>query len=392
MSKMIKKYDTKDFRKVNKNDCPLFIELYDDHVFVQYEDGVTNFFFDKIKSIYHSPASFSQTFSKIAFSTIENDVVPFQEELTKWNFNKIIHMTAGAFSYKKTIAFSNELFLEIKKAFNSYKEKDKIGNKNYNAKETLFYKKFLERYNIDFDVFKKELHFVTGYHRAYDKLGFKDVGYGNNSRYAYSIAYSDKFIIILQDAYCPDGRMNQIQGFSTKIFTKLFTNKEIDSEYINLLEEYGRKFDTITNVVYRMNDIKYFEFVDHKNTYSTNNNSKLGVAVNEALFGTAAALSSAQRNINTKTFDHSAFRLVKEFNANIPEIYFDVWDVEHSKEIRDLINLKSIESYRQKSNISLSSNSNISNADEIRKYKSLLDDGIITEEEFQAKKKELLGL
>ena len=33
-----------------------------------------------------------------------------------------------------------------------------------------------------------------------------------------------------------------------------------------------------------------------------------------------------------------------------------------------------------------------SNADEIRKYKGLLDDGIITEEEFNAKKKELLGL
>ncbi|WP_368258861.1 PH domain-containing protein [Enterococcus gallinarum] len=33
-----------------------------------------------------------------------------------------------------------------------------------------------------------------------------------------------------------------------------------------------------------------------------------------------------------------------------------------------------------------------SNVDEIRNYKSLLDDGIITQEEFDAKKKELLGL
>lgn len=35
---------------------------------------------------------------------------------------------------------------------------------------------------------------------------------------------------------------------------------------------------------------------------------------------------------------------------------------------------------------------NISSADEIRKYKELLDDGIITEEEFNAKKKQLLNL
>lgn len=34
----------------------------------------------------------------------------------------------------------------------------------------------------------------------------------------------------------------------------------------------------------------------------------------------------------------------------------------------------------------------ISKADEIRKYKELLDDGIITEEEFDKKKKELLGI
>lgn len=33
-----------------------------------------------------------------------------------------------------------------------------------------------------------------------------------------------------------------------------------------------------------------------------------------------------------------------------------------------------------------------SDADEIRKYKALLDDGIITQEEFDAKKKQLLGL
>ena len=34
----------------------------------------------------------------------------------------------------------------------------------------------------------------------------------------------------------------------------------------------------------------------------------------------------------------------------------------------------------------------LSNADELRKYKQLLDDGIITQEEFDAKKKQLLGL
>ncbi len=37
-------------------------------------------------------------------------------------------------------------------------------------------------------------------------------------------------------------------------------------------------------------------------------------------------------------------------------------------------------------------NASTSNADELRKFKQLLDEGIITDEEFQKKKKELLGL
>lgn len=42
--------------------------------------------------------------------------------------------------------------------------------------------------------------------------------------------------------------------------------------------------------------------------------------------------------------------------------------------------------------VSQSPASNISSADELKKYKDLLDDGIITQEEFDAKKKQLLGL
>ena len=44
------------------------------------------------------------------------------------------------------------------------------------------------------------------------------------------------------------------------------------------------------------------------------------------------------------------------------------------------------------SNVSEVQTETISAADEIRKFKGLLDDGIITQEEFDAKKKELLGL
>ena len=40
----------------------------------------------------------------------------------------------------------------------------------------------------------------------------------------------------------------------------------------------------------------------------------------------------------------------------------------------------------------IQSTTSTSNADELKKYKELLDDGVITQEEFDAKKKQLLGL
>lgn len=46
---------------------------------------------------------------------------------------------------------------------------------------------------------------------------------------------------------------------------------------------------------------------------------------------------------------------------------------------------------RQKQN-EISHESNTSDADELKKYKALFDDGVITQEEFDAKKKQLLGL
>lgn len=47
------------------------------------------------------------------------------------------------------------------------------------------------------------------------------------------------------------------------------------------------------------------------------------------------------------------------------------------------------QNYINKQNVSVQP---LNEADQIRKFKSLLDDGIITEEEFKAKKKQLLGL
>lgn len=58
----------------------------------------------------------------------------------------------------------------------------------------------------------------------------------------------------------------------------------------------------------------------------------------------------------------------------------------------DIRKLSKEEFESEKSAISNTSHSNISTADELKKFKELLDMGVITQEEFDAKKKQLLGL
>lgn len=47
---------------------------------------------------------------------------------------------------------------------------------------------------------------------------------------------------------------------------------------------------------------------------------------------------------------------------------------------------------KRQTTLDVNTKSNISNAEELKKYKELLDNGIITQEEFDGKKKQLLGL
>ncbi len=54
--------------------------------------------------------------------------------------------------------------------------------------------------------------------------------------------------------------------------------------------------------------------------------------------------------------------------------------------------LKLIMARQDNSKTNCNSQMSVSNADELKKFKSLTDEGVITQEEFEAKKKQLLGL
>lgn len=67
------------------------------------------------------------------------------------------------------------------------------------------------------------------------------------------------------------------------------------------------------------------------------------------------------------------------------------WLIENKNEIRDTLN-SLLGKFQKESTLNNTDAGSISPADEIKKYKELLDEGTITQEEFEAKKKQLLGL
>jgi hypothetical protein len=73
--------------------------------------------------------------------------------------------------------------------------------------------------------------------------------------------------------------------------------------------------------------------------------------------------------------------ILRAFNRETPQI---------ADEIYNLILSKMAEARKRSS--SFTTSESVSTTDEIRKYKALLDEGIISQEEFDTKKKKLLGM
>ena len=78
------------------------------------------------------------------------------------------------------------------------------------------------------------------------------------------------------------------------------------------------------------------------------------------------------------------------FSTSSGKIPFGIYTLEKLEELHQVVSQQIAN--RQNSKDSVTVVNNTSNADELKKYKDLLDAGILTQEEFDAKKKQLLGL
>ncbi len=126
--------------------------------------------------------------------------------------------------------------------------------------------------------------------------------------------------------------------------------------------------------------------------------------VGGALFGGVGAIVGGSTGHKQKVTCSKLQIKITMNNMDIPIVYINFIESETKKDgalykqlytqAQEALSLLSIiaESNKSNTNSAVEQQNNLSVADEILKFKQLLDSGIISQEEFDAKKKQLLGL
>jgi len=139
----------------------------------------------------------------------------------------------------------------------------------------------------------------------------------------------------------------------------------------------------ITHQIYDFASIDDCEIIEDGETIETIKKDGSGTAAAAYLFGmplgAIAASNMADSTVTSKSFiNHLSIRIqLKDGTGSTGYTFIDEQTTKTSEEYEDAIEHAKNE---------------VSTTEQLRKYKSLLDDGVITQEEFDAKKKQLLGL
>lgn len=150
--------------------------------------------------------------------------------------------------------------------------------------------------------------------------------------------------------------------------------------------------------VYKFSDILNFEVEENGGSIMQ---SKAGGAIIGGLtFGIVGAMigSSGKRRIQNTCKSLLLRITVNDFNHPSIVIKYITYEVSkqfgnYKNAVQELGQLTSLLTYmQQNSSETLSDHPQIDSVEEIKKYKSLLDEGIITNQEFELKKKQLLGI
>mgnify|MGYP000856163112 CR=1 FL=1 len=172
------------------------------------------------------------------------------------------------------------------------------------------------------------------------------------------------------------------------------TNKMISLPNSNI---FGKPYHT-----YSYNDIMKFEYYENSKMVTEGGIGK--ALVGGILFGTNGAIigSASSKNISTHIEKQEVHIYIRKPETNDVKIYkIDVAHIfKYSKEkaeklmlmIQNAIDMVRPQTVQSSAVISSTDKSEDDIPNQIRKFKALLDDGIITSEEFEIKKKQLLDI
>lgn len=153
--------------------------------------------------------------------------------------------------------------------------------------------------------------------------------------------------------------------------------------------------------VFKYNELLDFEVLEDGNTITKGGFGK--AIVGGAIFGLAGAIAGGTSKKSKQVCTKLEIKITTK-NTDNPVIYLNLINTEFkkdgliykiaSKSVQNILSKFQIivNQLEEEKGVSIKNNSNISVADEIKKFKELLDNGIISQEEFDVKKKQLLGL
>ena len=255
-------------------------------------------------------------------------------------------------------------------------------NSSIDLSTLAFPRQFKEEFGQDFFEFKESLKII----RSSDMPKGNYYGFGEIKNV---FMFNDKYFYLYSTLTKDNDKENNSY--------LLMGDDEKTDDLINLYT--NTKLSDFKKNLYSLDDLLYvvgYTDKEESRYQSFSQPSKISLAFTEGLYGTAAAmkkLNDSQNKDMVVTKNYYIYKFIFSEKTNLPVMFDSSW-MSPSYEILKLYNTKTYERYQEKlfnkANKTLEKKDDELNFEKLMKYKELLDCGVITQEEFDKKKKELL--
>ena len=251
------------------------------------------------------------------------------------------------------------------------KEHSKIIKEN-NLEEVQFNKEFKREFGISFLEFKKS------------KKPKSILLYNEETSKFYIF---EKIVLMTKEYFLLYDKSSITPDFA-KLTESVFWNN-------SMLDIYKRiSIKDVKKVLYPYDNLEYVEFIEDVEEKTGSTVTQYQLEKHEFFHGTASAMKKAQDSTFTYKNDRSKVLFYFSSNMHIGPLENNVGKQPNQfpSELLTIWNDKNINRVQTKALINNKENQKDKSLQKIRELKQLLDEGIITQEEFDIKKKELLGL